>query len=78
MIEIRGAEVKESPLNKNTRYKDIRGLVYIGSRMGEAEVTVRVTHDEKGKSLSLASDVAGVMIMIPLEQVDDMLEVVDG
>jgi hypothetical protein len=46
--------------------KDINGLIYKGS-MQPTRVTVRMTSDSKGKSLSLADEKENVMLMIPLE-----------
>lgn len=42
---------------------------------GYADVTVRMTSDEIGQTLSLEAD--GTMITIPLEPVADILKVVD-
>ena len=51
---------------------NIRGLAMLP---GYAEVTVRMTSDVIGQTLSLEAD--GTMITIPLEPVADILKVVD-
>lgn len=39
------------------------------------DVTVRVTHDKRGKSLSLSDESSGTMLMVPLEPLEDILDV---
>ena len=56
-----------------TKIKKVKGIVFYGGKMVFAPVEVRVTADQRGKSMSLAAD--GVMIEIPMEAVADMLEV---
>lgn len=50
-----------------TLTKDINGLIIKGDSMQGAEITVRMTSDSRGKSLSLADEKENVMLMIPLE-----------
>lgn len=57
-----------------TRTKTVRGIFFMGDEMVFTPVDVRVTADQKGKSMSLVA--GGIMIQIPLEDVADMLEVV--
>ena len=40
-------------------------------------ITVQVTSDEHGKSLSLTDEWEGVQLVVPLEQLANMLEVVE-
>lgn len=48
--------------------KDINGLIiFKGFSAQEAKITVRMTSDSRGKSLSLADEKENVMLMIPLE-----------
>lgn len=46
--------------------KDINGQIFKNS-MQSTRITVRMTSDSKGKSLSLADEKNDVMLMIPLE-----------
>ena len=46
--------------------RDVNGLIYQDS-MQPTRITVRMTSDSGGKSLSLADDKENVMLMIPLE-----------
>lgn len=39
-------------------------------------LTVRVTADEVGETLSIADDNAGIILVIPVEQVNDIIKVV--
>ena len=41
-----------------------------------ADITVRISSDSKGKSLSLADDNEGIMLMIPLEPIESDLRVI--
>lgn len=41
-------------------------------------ITVQITTDDKGSSLSLKDDSKDFMLMIPLETVSDMLKIVEG
>ena len=64
-----------------TKTKDVQGVVW-KDHWGNmyrrpATITVRVTSDEQGKSLSLTDERKGVQIVVPLEPLADMLEVVD-
>lgn len=61
-----------------TRFKMVRGAIAkdeYGLLQG-ADISVRVTADNIGKSLSLAIDDEGIMLLIPIEAVSDMIEVV--
>ena len=51
-----------------TLTKDINGLIFKDS-MQPTRITVRMTSDSKGKSLSLADEKENVMLMIPLEPI---------
>lgn len=48
--------------------KDINGLIFKDS-MQPTRITVRMTSDSKGKSLSLADEKNDILLMIPLELV---------
>lgn len=56
-----------------TLTKDINGLIFKDS-MHPTKITVRMTSDSKGKSLSLADEKNDVMLMIPLEPIAKDLE----
>ena len=63
---------------RDYREKDVNGFLFIQSPEGlpipaPAAVTVRMTSDEKGKTLSLSA--GPVMIGIPLESVTDIIDV---
>ena len=58
-----------------TKIRDVNGIVYLQNRGMKAKVTVRTTSDKSGKSLSLAIEEVGLMIVIPAEPVTDMVEV---
>ena len=64
-----------------TKTRDVKGIVWHDKNgcmyARPAVITVRVTSDDKGKSLSLTDEVEGVQIVVPLEQLADMLEVVE-
>lgn len=51
-----------------TLIKDINGLIFKDS-MHPTRITVRITSDSRGKSLSLADEKENVMLMIPLEPI---------
>lgn len=62
-----------------TRTKDVKGLIVNGVPPFvpmRSTLTVRVTADEVGETLSIADESAGIMLMIPVEQVKDMVKVV--
>lgn len=64
-----------------TKTKDVEGIVWHDKNGNlyarPATITVRVTADEHGKSLSLTDEHKGVQIVVPLEPLADMLEVVE-
>ena len=64
-----------SPFNPNTRMKNVNGMVMDKRGMRKTDICVRVTSDRRGKSLSLED--GKTMLMIPLETVEDMIEVVE-
>lgn len=59
--------------------KDVEGLMFIdGDRGMQAcplEVTVRVTADERGATLSLAAEDMGMMLSVPMEPLEGLIEV---
>ena len=62
---------------RDYREKDVMGMIVdITKPMPHfCNVTVRMTSDKKGKSLSLAA--ANVMIQIPLEEVEDIIRIAE-
>lgn len=64
-------------MKKRTRIRTVDGLEAYNGRIGERTITVRVTSDGLGKSLSLADDIRGIMLMIPIEPVIDMIDIVE-
>lgn len=63
-------------INRDYREKKIMGMLTIseGMQMGMVPVTVRMTSDSKGQSLSLSA-YEEIMISIPLESVRDIIQV---
>ena len=60
----------------NTKIKDISGLVFDSKKqtMKSETITARVTKDDRGTTLSLADESGtGIMIVIPLEEINKML-----
>ena len=60
---------------ERTRVRVVNGMLGAENRIKPVPITVRLTVDAIGKSLSLASDDIGVMFMIPLETIADWIEV---
>ena len=58
--------------------KDVKGLVTTSDSFDIMTVTVRVTRDEKGCTLSWAQEDMGVQLSVAYESIADMLEVEDG
>lgn len=63
---------------RDYREKDIKGMLVIWNprripRFIHDTVTVRMTSDDKGQSLSLSA--GNILIEIPLEQVQDIIKV---
>ena len=65
---------------KDYREKTIQGCIIDGSKPiplpKRCDVTVRMTSDKTGKSLSIQA--FNVMIMIPLEKVTDIIRVAES
>ena len=64
---------------KKTITRIARGLVYENimsdaPMMRKAHIDVRVTTDEKGASLSMSDYDKEIMLMIPLEEVQDIIK----
>lgn len=63
-------------MKKDYREKTVKGLLFdttFGIKMHETHVTVRMTSDKMGQSLSLSA--GNYMISIPMEQVRDIIKV---
>lgn len=61
-----------------TKAKIINGCIadFRGSGcIKEAELVLRVTHDHKGKGISISDEHGGIMFYIPVEPVEDLIEV---
>lgn len=61
---------------KRTRLKEVSWMAFAFGRVVELPIMVRVTKDSIGKTLSLSTE-SGIMLAIPLEPVEDMIDVVD-
>lgn len=56
-------------------YREVEGMAVDDAGFRRTEISVRISYNEIGKSLSLADDKRGIMLMIPLEDLADVLEV---
>lgn len=56
-------------------YREVEGVAVNDAGFRKAKISVRISDDKIGKSLSLADDKGGIMLMIPLEGLADVLEV---
>lgn len=63
-----------SPINTGTVYKDVPGLKMDGTGISGCTITVRITGDSIGKTISFADEKDGVMLMLPLESIEDKLK----
>ena len=64
--------------NERTKIRDVNGITFDmradGSlRCRKKKITVRITKDEIGKTISLCDEMRGIMIEIPLEPIEDLL-----
>ena len=59
-------------------YKEqrVNGMKFDAKGMRKLEITVRMTVDEHGQSISFSDD-EDVLLMIPLESVSDLIKVVN-
>lgn len=55
-----------------TKYAEARGLVFDGKKFKPETVTVRVTADSNGKSISFSDD-KSVMIHVAIKDIEDLL-----
>ena len=62
-------------MKRDYREKDVSGLITDGHHIRPCNVTVRMTSDKHGQSLSFTA--YGVQINIPLESVADIIRVVE-
>lgn len=63
-------------MDKITKKKTVKGVVFAFGKFQSADVTVRTTSDNYGQSLSLSVD-GSVMLQVPVEQVRDMVKLVE-
>ena len=63
---------------RDYRSKLVQGYISEGENIYFCNVRVRMTHDDKGKSLSLTAEQGdtGIQIGIPLESVEDIIKLV--
>lgn len=65
-------------IKKRTEVMDVEGFTFdikpdTPARMRKKKITVRITKDEKGKTLSLADELRGIMLLIPMEPIENLL-----
>lgn len=58
-----------------TRTRDLDGMIFVKDKCAPAVVTLRATRDNLGQTISLAVEDMNLMILIPVEPVEDILEV---
>lgn len=64
-------------MSRDYREKTINGYMTDGTHFGGIPVTVRMTNDDKGKSLSLTAG-DRIQIGIPLDEVSDIIVLAEG
>ena len=64
---------------RDYREKRVEGWITDGRHFDRARICVRMTHDDKGKSLSLSVEEGNILfqIGIPLESVEDIIEIAE-
>lgn len=62
---------------RDYRFKVVKGWIADDSHIGDVNVQVRMTSDERGQSLSLSIEEGDIMMQIgiPLEKVRDIIRV---
>lgn len=58
-----------------TKMRTLDGMIVLKDKLAFIPVTIRVTRDEFGQSISFADDRQGLMLEIPVEPVADLIEV---
>lgn len=61
--------------NMSTKIRTVDGMIALNNKAAFVPVTLRVTRDEIGQSISLADDKHGFLLEIPVEPVLDLIEV---
>lgn len=57
------------------KLREVTGLMFSPKGYMPTKITVRISNDAIGKSLSLADERIGFMLEIPLEPLEDLIEV---
>lgn len=71
-MKSRDAGWRRSAYNPGTQWRTVLGTVSNGEYIRAEGITVRITQDKDGKSLSLSDD-KKIMLLIPLEPIADKL-----
>lgn len=58
-----------------TKLRTVQGIIVLRDKMASIPITLRVTRDKVGQSISLSDDNMGLMLEIPVEPVLDLIEV---
>ena len=59
----------------STKIRTVDGMIALNNKAAFVPITLRVTRDEMGQSISLADDKHGFLLEIPVEPVMDLIEV---
>ena len=68
------AKKKEENMKEYRGSKELLGMRSSPEAFGAAKVTVRITADGAGKSMSFGIDGENLMIVVPLEPLKDMIK----
>ena len=68
------AKKKEENMKEYSGSKELLGMRSSPEAFGAAKVTVRITADGAGKSMSFGIDGENLMIEVPLEPLKDMIK----
>ena len=58
-----------------TKSREVNGMIVTPAGIRFGTVTLRVTKDDVGQSISLADEKSGFMLQIPIEPVADLVSV---
>lgn len=53
--------------------KKVKGVTGTSFSCQPSDITIRYTADEKGKTLSLADEDIGILLIVPFEEIEEMV-----